>query len=67
MNLKINLDKPNYSQKTLIYNILESKQLLADLFQDIWIQKWSLEIIKYPKIIKWVFGMMQLDRKKKKK
>ena len=67
MNIKINLDKPKHSQKTLIHNILESKQLLADLFQDIWIQKWSLEIIKYPKIIKWVFGMMQLDRKKKKK
>ena len=67
MNIKINLDKPKHSQKTLIYNTLESKQLLADLFQDIWIQKWSLEIIKYPKIIKWVFGMMRLDRKKKKK
>ena len=63
MSLKNNLDKAKQWLKTLI--ILELKQSLVDLFQGIWIQKWSLKIIKYLKKIIWVIGMTQLGHKKK--
>ena len=63
MSLKNNLDKAKQWLKTLI--ILRLKQSLVDLFQGIWIQKWSLKIIKYLKKIIWVIGMTLLGHKKK--